>query len=736
MSAAVFHNRAEQQPTPVAEGADRSGESGVAEAPRSRCWLFDGFLVLCIMAAAVAVALPYLNRYVTTIASSYKVSTRWFGPSLMLASGKGFVNPVEDEIPGLRAFLDEETPDFDASRIPEGPCFREPSGLHKCYRYLLYAVALTWRIGGVSWGSYKVFLAVLYAVLAAVVYGLFRLGMGRLLSLAGTAAFMLSPVVLTLVPSSRDFAKAPFILGVVLVIGYLVSRPVARKWRYFAACAALGALIGVGLGFRDDLLVCLIPAALAILLVDRGPAALRVVHRLEGVGLFGVCFIVFAGPILIQMEEEGPRASHHIINGMSREREADMGIVPASYERVYLFSDAYVHATANSYGHRVLGITEEIPYLSPNSSLSGTAYVLDVFRQFPADMITRGLASTSCILGGGFLRLPPGEYPTNDFVKAWAAREHPLAAHLERWKVFYVAAGLLMLGSVSFRLGWSALLLMLYFTGYACLQFHVRHCFHLTFISLWLFGFVIARGLAAVWRLRLAPVRRQAAAVLSSPRCWWAPPVKRVVSFAASVVLVFTLVFGTASLYQRHNVKDYLARCAAAELEPVATHLSSSETSVMFALDDEILSPRVTTGGQVWEVQTEYLAAVFAASAAPRMIRIEYDSECPFNDFSCNVLVAGDGAARGALTRYFFPVYQSLYTTIAGTENPYQGFDGRWGRSALKGISMPIEYGGDFKGLYRVKDIMPFRVLLNLSTSDDNSRFRYQQWFRLQAEGE
>src|SRR5208282_6921531 len=80
-----------------------------------------------------------------------------------------------------------------------------------------------------------------FGMTLALLYGIFRLGMGRFLSIVFTLALLVSPLHLNnLVPWIwRDYAKAPLILAIVLAMGLLVRLPVDRT-RVAGLSAAAG----------------------------------------------------------------------------------------------------------------------------------------------------------------------------------------------------------------------------------------------------------------------------------------------------------------------------------------------------------------------------------------------------------------------------------------------------------------------------------------------------------------
>ncbi len=690
----------------------------------------DKALLALLFVAALGFGGWYLRTHIHTVGYTYKLSTNHLVPAVLWAEGHGFVNPPVDAVPDLGDFLDERIASFslrgkDVSFEGEQLTL---SWFHVHHRYLMWVLAVWWAVFGVSWASFQWLLALFYAVTALCVYGLFRLGTGRFTSTLGALAYMLAPVTLTILPSLRDFSKAPFILAAALLMLYLVrGKRVPRK--IMGVALLLGLVIGFGRGFRQDILVCFVPAV-AILGLGVAPAAQRVFKvRAAALAVFGGAFLIAAIPTFFTGNAGGGGSmlAHDIICGFATEREADLGLERASYERVYYFSDAFTHAAGNSFGHRVCGITEPIPYNSRQSAVANTRLVLATGLMFPGDMVARAYASVCRILGLGFVRLPAHEYPLNAVTEFTRTLFEPLAQHLEQGKLFYTAAAFLIISGYSFRLAMAGFLLFLFLTAYPCLQFHVRHYFHLTFVSLWFFAFVLDR---AFFGMRQLAGQARHRPLKESGGVWWPeirPAALRMVAFAATAVLLLLVPLHAGRLWQRHNLQAHIAACRDAEVAEVALQREADNGRVRFALAEPIESERHISGPQTWEVQTEYLMAAFTPSDSARDFTLEYRSQSSFNDFSHALTLHPTPESEDGLVRYFIPLYQACYVDISGLPNPDPGFDGRWGRALLEGLTMAPGTAADFQGLYRVRDLSEFGLLFNIQIPPNMQDFRYYQ---------
>src|SRR5262249_31683123 len=158
-------------------------------------------------------------------------------------------------------------------------------------------VAVTWRMTGVTWRAITPILGVAFSIVSVTTYGLFRSQFGRFVSLVGATVMMLSPVQLANLPHLRDYSKAPFILGLMAIGVWLTLREwSARAVLIFAAVT--GVLLGIGLGFRNDVLIAMPPALVLFGVLVPVAGIGRVRWRLCAVGVLLMAFLTAGYPIL------------------------------------------------------------------------------------------------------------------------------------------------------------------------------------------------------------------------------------------------------------------------------------------------------------------------------------------------------------------------------------------------------------------------------------------------------
>ena len=188
-----------------------------------------------------------------------------FGPAVMAACGFGYVNPAAETRPALADFLNRTADAVSCGEV-QSLATQPLTSMQRAFRYLIMTVGATWRVGGeVAWSALTPLYGSLYGVTVVLAFAIFRQGMGRMLSALASTALMVSTLHLHNIPHLRDYAKAPFVLALVLVAIRLVLVEVTT-WRTLALAALAGGLTGVGIGFRNDLLVA-IPAMVGVLAV-------------------------------------------------------------------------------------------------------------------------------------------------------------------------------------------------------------------------------------------------------------------------------------------------------------------------------------------------------------------------------------------------------------------------------------------------------------------------------------
>ncbi|MCK5861009.1 MAG: glycosyltransferase family 39 protein, partial [Candidatus Hydrogenedentes bacterium] len=276
-----------------------------------------------------------------------------FPSPVMFAAGHGMNNIDVGAIPELAAFYRTETSHFDPALIPDEYKGFPLSGSYAyMHFYLLYAIGWAWRLFGISFHSIHLLCIFLYMVMIAALYGVFRLGMGRVLSFIGTMIAAASPAYLLSCPSLRDFGKAPFILICFFILGMLLKHRHTRR-PLFIYTLFYGLAAGIGYGFRQDLLVC-VPAAIVVLLLfvqveDPRPRLLR--FAASAVLLF--VFLVVGFPVMYGVRQDnGSASAQAFTQGVSEIVEDRMDFGHASYSMHHHYSDYFDFTVVNNYARR------------------------------------------------------------------------------------------------------------------------------------------------------------------------------------------------------------------------------------------------------------------------------------------------------------------------------------------------------------------------------------------------
>src|SRR5215471_16284458 len=244
-----------------------------------------------------------------------------FGPAVMLACGRGYHPPDATMLPQLMGFLRLELDRFDCASLPaQVPLKQALNSVQPVSRYLEMSVAATWWIVGVSWSRLAVFGGLLLAAVVTLSYGLARVALSPLWSLAVAVPLLWSPLGLSILPHYRDYAKAPFVLALVLLMARLVVGP-GRVGTLLGLAALGGGIAGIGLGFRNDMLITIVPFLIVLLALAPVASSRGWLVRAGAAGVFAFAFVVVARPVLADYSE-GSNTGHVILLGLTEPFDA------------------------------------------------------------------------------------------------------------------------------------------------------------------------------------------------------------------------------------------------------------------------------------------------------------------------------------------------------------------------------------------------------------------------------
>lgn len=612
----------------------------------------DAALVLAVLIAGGTIGASYHQAF-RAAGEREDFGQYTFAAAVSLACGHGFWDIAADAagqaLPvELQQFLALERDSVDCAVLPSDLPGVTPNLTQGLYRYLMTAVAAVWVVTGVSWSALSPLFGAFYGLTLAAAYGLFRLGMGRVLALAATAALAVSAVHLGHLPYLRDYAKAPFMLALLLIMAHLARGPFEPR-RALWLSGAFGVVLGIGFGFRNDLLITTLPWLAVVLLCT--PVAIRARLSLKAacLAVSAATFLVSAAPVLVAYGR-GSNTGHVALLGAMTPFDAPLGVTGSVYEWGYVYSDHLAGAMVVSYALRAHAAA--IEYLTPAYDAAAVRYLLDIAWQWPADLALRAYASVLKVLDLPFAwRELVGPVPRG-LTGTWA--ESFYAAQAGRLGVllgagpYLLAAALAVMASTGLRAPLTLVAFAAYFAGYPAIQFHVRHYFHLEFITWWSLGF-LAQHLVGVLRRRAGWSRWRSSLIDAAPRAG--------AVLAVTALLAVTPVAALRA-WQDGRLSDAFAEeylAAAREDLPVVADPLDDGGRTLLALPT--LWDGVPGGT---EVRAAYLAVEFSSASCPVPdVSVAFRFRDPAATEDYRKVMDARLAPGGAPTTVFFPVYDA-----------------------------------------------------------------------------
>lgn len=670
----------------------------------SACRLLPESLLLALLALAVWFAGS--DRLDGWNGPAGSLSNDLFVPAIALNAGLGFVNVEPAEVRGLREFLDFRVQKFDPAPLQNSRNVKSLHPFQEYHRYLIYSAACVWRVFGINWDAVKILILFYFFLSAACVYGICRLGMNALFSFAVALAFVHAQPVLWTLPILRDFVKAPFILALILLLG-LTIRYRLTTLRYFLVVVVSGLILGVGMGFRRDMMVFL-PAALFFLLVCRlRPGRLAAGRRLLAAVLVIFLFIFSGWPVHKALYRDGYVAAHDTIMGFATFSDHELGVItPASYEKHYLLNDLYCTLKAHDAARRgVTASPEEYKERcnEPEFDLEmKQAYVNAMVKTFPGDMLTRAYAAV--------VRL----------ATAIVASPYPSIRFIESWGVWLVVAGLLLLAARNPVQSWLVLVLLCYFCGYTSIQFAVRHAFHMSFVPYFFAGLALQQLL-----LRGAGCLRNRRVCFSGE--YFRDSGKKVFR-SAGYCAVFAVISGVmvfaplaaARAWQHKTVTTLERGYAAAPRTPVSHRAFEWDDRTLFVPEGGRDCHLCQTMGLIVDIETRLLAASFKQVNEPLDLKLVYEWDGRSWDFSAPAAFNLRETSVPGNLNYYFPVHE---TTTCTDWNHFVG------------ISLPKAQAHFFEGFSQVGELEKLGLLVNMAVPEQEDRFIPAQCLQLPESG-
>jgi len=539
-------------------------------------------------------------------------------------------------------------------------------------------------------------LGILFGVVVVLVYGIFRLGMGRIVAILCTLSFMISSTQLNhLVPFwDKYYVRAPFVLSLVLIMGILVVKPFSPS-RTIGFATVAGVVTGVGLMFRPDLLVFFPIIALTLFCFLPSPMHANLKVKLAAL-MFFVLALFFSFSTCPRCRIGRGANSHAVLNGSTPMFDAHLGLISPGYDWGYLHLDNFTSSMSFAQA-RVFD--NDIPF-------SGYGPVDDKLRRvvinFPADMLVRFYASALRVMEIPFTyTLPPAGVTDPLITSIYSGRAVPLN-FLAGSGLWLCAAALLMISAHSLRKSMFCLLLLPPLILIVFVHLVGYYFFYLEFVTYWALGFVFQHGLLCIARLAKQDTRSELRRWVAQPRRWWNPATQRVVGVAFAVALFLWTPLFVLRQYQSAQAANILRQYDTAALESLLLEALPLENNGVL-LSSPQFKPLTEKSFKIVELMAEFSDQKCGYSTVWATLRYEGIPGEVIETMDWSRSISIDLAPPGTgVTRLFFPAMAQRDILAPGCSNYFTG------------IEMSAEQRACLRGLYIVKDPRQLPILLTV----------------------
>jgi hypothetical protein len=246
---------------------------------------------------------------------------------------------------------------------------------------------------------------VLYGLTTALAYANFRLIVGRAAAMAATAALTVSTLHLTNLPNLRDYAKAPLTLALVFVLVALAVRP----WRprtVLLLSLAYGLILGIGYGFRTDLLIDIPPFLITMALFMPGGVLRNLPIKIAAIGLCAAGFVAAGWPIITSVAGSGGCQWHPFLVGFTAPFDEALGVSGGSYRWGHLPRTTTCGRPSRVTPAGSIRISGPSNTARANTT-SRAAHLRHLLTTFPADLVTRAYAAVLNVVDLPFRETAP-----------------------------------------------------------------------------------------------------------------------------------------------------------------------------------------------------------------------------------------------------------------------------------------------------------------------------------------
>lgn len=465
--------------------AEPKQDVAAAERIRRMRPFFLRSLIFC--ASFIALTIYFFAAFDVT-KNLHTYQERWHPALAFACTGKMGVISLDDvpaprgDIAGqeISAFMKVGgTPSYDCAAFPPEakilPFSAEANHQRFFHRFQIGLYTLTgllWMVTGPSWNTVGVLSSAFAAAAATILFCTVRRFAGIAPAIVLTALFAIHPLHGVMVPATRDYTKTLFVFSTFACLLWLVTHRFSSLRAYLASCLGLGAFLGIGVSFRQDMLTTSILATAVIALIP--PLFVKsaknnqhqITWKISLRGAIALAFgtLLFVAPLYAFVPVDHGNEAHFMILGLSQAAFERTGQSTGDFILNAVYQDVPGWSVIQSWIMAYTG-AEAVPAYSQEYNDLSRLVFLDYAVTFPQFvfgriyMIALDITTSWSLIGH--------KVPAISWLLALNSLVALISAYVYNKRVFALL--------VTFFFGMSAIL---------SLQYLPRHYFHIH--SLWL----------------------------------------------------------------------------------------------------------------------------------------------------------------------------------------------------------------------------------------------------------
>ncbi|MCX8064857.1 MAG: hypothetical protein N3G21_06755 [Candidatus Hydrogenedentes bacterium] len=699
-------------------------------------WYGEVLLILLMVVLSFVVSLSHLYYRVNIIGKEYRFEQEWLVPAISLACGQGFTTPSAPYPENMSLFLQQKINSMSTDDLPSDWGRWDNSNFVKTHRYLISSIGLFWSIFGIRWDLLKVYASIMFTMTVIATYLGIRVFYGKLPAFIGAILTANSPALLFLLPSLRDYSKAVFFALFLAILAYQLKYSKSLNILGVLACL-LGIVGGLGIGFRQDMLVLFLMGLVVIVVLSVWWGYSQKNWKYGLVCLvYVISFVISGFPILWAIRENnGAVSTHSIVQGLAYNVEERLLGGESSYRVVLDSNDMLVHSVilANA---RNKGFDKQIHnYLAPQYGTAGRLFFREIVKRFPADLWMRFLSASSNAFsvlycfdieqiankkefrkGGGLLFL-------SNYLIYWDRILAYLGPWALVWMVFLVGQKGVWKGLV-----FGAILISL--LGYTSILFDFRHIVHLTPV-------LYAIPVVCVWNLVSGAVR-----FVMDIRS-----VRRDVIYRESTLKItkgflcligvlagITVIYLILVLWQNWMSSDVVDKLRCAKWNRVEVRKEIQKDKVLYRPQKQFFEEAFVKALPPMEVPFKFLRldVLYAGGKAELISR--YGEDYPAIDFSesfeglIECVKEGFMGGENKLIRFYFPVFCTATIKPTGETIFENKIPIEWVRSKWLGVEIGRNSFCKVLGLYEIGEDSKVPLIFTVAVPENGGSIKPKRW--------